>query len=65
MIAFERGAHSSYSACGIPYWVAGDVQDGERLVARTPQAHRANGIDIRMLTEVEAIDLQARAGGGS
>src|SRR4029453_6923527 len=51
VIAFERGAHSSYSACGIPYWVAGDVQDGERLVARTPQAHRANGIDIRMLTE--------------
>ena len=60
VIAFERGAHSSYSACGIPYWVAGDVQDGERLVARTPQAHRANGIDLRMLTEVEVIDLQAR-----
>ena len=41
VIAFERGAHSSYSACGIPYWVAGDVQDGEQLVARTPEAHRA------------------------
>ncbi|HJW35980.1 MAG TPA: FAD-dependent oxidoreductase, partial [Actinomycetes bacterium] len=59
VVAFERGAHSSYSACGIPYWVAGDVGDGEQLVARTPEAHRANGIDLRMLTDVEAIDLQA------
>ncbi|MFL6266257.1 MAG: FAD/NAD(P)-binding oxidoreductase, partial [Actinomycetes bacterium] len=59
VVAFERGDHSSYSACGIPYWVAGDVVDGEQLVARTPAAHRANGIDLRMLTEVESIDLQA------
>ncbi|HVD90563.1 MAG TPA: FAD-dependent oxidoreductase [Jatrophihabitantaceae bacterium] len=59
VVAFERGAHSSYSACGIPYWVAGDVPDGEQLVARTPEAHRANGIDLRMLTDVEAIDLEA------
>jgi NADPH-dependent 2,4-dienoyl-CoA reductase/sulfur reductase-like enzyme len=59
VVAFERGDHSSYSACGIPYWVAGDVADGEQLVARTPEAHRANGIDLRMLTEVESIDLQA------
>src|SRR4030095_15244523 len=59
VIAFERGAHSSYSACGIPYWVAGDVADGEQLVARTPEAHRANGIDLRMLTDSEVIALQA------
>ena len=59
VVAFERGAHSSYSACGIPYWVAGDVPDGEQLVARTPEAHRANGIDLRMLTDVEGIDVEA------
>ena len=59
VIAFERGAHSSYSACGIPYWVAGDVQDEEDLVARSPEEHRRNGIDLRMLTDVEAIDIEA------
>src|SRR4029453_14700133 len=62
VVAFERGDHSSYSACGIPYWVAGDVADGEQLVARTPEAHRANGIDLRMLTDAEAIDLQPGPG---
>src|SRR5947207_9346718 len=59
VIAFERGSYSSYSACGIPYWVAGDVPDGESLVARSPDAHRATGIDLRMVTDVEAIDVQA------
>ena len=62
VIAFERGAHSSYSACGIPYWVAGDVRDEEDLVARSPEEHRRNGIDLRMLTDVEAIDVQAGPG---
>ena len=57
IVAFERGAYSSYSACGIPYWVAGDVGGPERLVARSPEAHRRNGIDLRMRTEVEKIDL--------
>ena len=59
IVAFERGTYSSYSACGIPYWVAGDVDDPERLIARSPDAHRRNGIDLRMRTEVEEIDLAA------
>jgi len=59
IVAFERGAYSSYSACGIPYWVAGDVDGPERLVARSPDAHRRNGIDLRMRTAVEQIDLAA------
>ena len=40
VVAFERGAHSSYSACGIPYWVAGDVPDGEQLAVRDLAAGR-------------------------
>jgi len=59
IVAFERGAHSSYSACGIPYWVAGDINEWERLIARSPEEHRRNGIDLRMRTEVEEIDLAA------
>jgi thioredoxin reductase len=59
VIGFERGEHSSYSACGIPYWIAGDVSDEEQLIVRSPEEHRRNGIDLRMLTEVEQIDLDA------
>ena len=37
----DRGTHTSYSACGIPYWMAGDVDSGDDLVARTADEHRA------------------------
>ncbi len=56
----DRGTHTSYSACGIPYWMAGDVDSGDDLVARTADQHRAAGIDLRMGTEVVAADLAAR-----
>ncbi|WP_432068379.1 FAD-dependent oxidoreductase [Streptomyces sp. C10-9-1] len=58
--AFERGRFSSYSACGIPYWVAGDVSGRDRLIARSPEEHRARGIDLRMRTEVTELDVAGR-----
>ncbi len=60
VVAFERGHHVSYSACGIPYWVAGDVAGADALIARSAAEHRANGIDLRVRTEVTGIDLDAR-----
>jgi NADPH-dependent 2,4-dienoyl-CoA reductase/sulfur reductase-like enzyme len=60
ILAFERGDHVSYSACGIPYFIAGDVDDVDELVARTPEEHRANGIDLRLRHEVVAIDIEGR-----
>ncbi|MGH3942274.1 MAG: FAD-dependent oxidoreductase [Pseudonocardiaceae bacterium] len=72
VVAFERGHHVSYSACGIPYWVSGDVDGLAELVARTAAQHQKNGIDLRLRTEVTEIDLDARKltaapldGGGS
>jgi NADPH-dependent 2,4-dienoyl-CoA reductase/sulfur reductase-like enzyme len=57
VVMFERGRATSYSACGIPYWIAGVVESESALVARTPEQHRAAGIDVRMRTEVVGIDL--------
>ncbi|NEA97782.1 FAD-dependent oxidoreductase [Streptomyces sp. SID13726] len=57
IVAFERGHFTSYSACGIPYWVGGDVTGREQLIARTPEEHRARDIDLRMRTEVLEIDV--------
>lgn len=60
IVAFERGDYASYSACGIPYWVGGDVERLEDLVARTPEEHRERAIDLRMRTEVLEIDTGGR-----
>ncbi len=37
IVAFERSRWTSYSACGIPYWVSGDVKHRDDLIARTPR----------------------------
>ena len=61
IIAFERGDYTSYSACGIPYFVADTVTDLNKLIARTPEVFREkHHIDVRMRTEVTAIDLDKR-----
>ncbi len=71
VVAFERGPYTSYSACGIPYFVSDVVTEVDQLVARSPEQHRRNGIDVRMGHEVVAIDVNRRrvrvrdvAGGG-
>ncbi|MDJ0342999.1 FAD-dependent oxidoreductase [Streptomyces sp. H10-C2] len=59
-IAFERGHHTSYSACGIPYWIGGEVDGPDALIARTAAEHRERGIDLRLGTEATEIDLDRR-----
>jgi NADPH-dependent 2,4-dienoyl-CoA reductase/sulfur reductase-like enzyme len=61
IVAFERTEWTSYSACGIPYLVGGEVASLEQLVVRPPQEHRdTSRIDVRIRHEVMAIDLEAR-----
>ncbi|MBO8191435.1 FAD-dependent oxidoreductase [Streptomyces oryzae] len=57
IVAFERGSFSSYSACGIPYWVSGDVPERDSLIARSPEEHRSLGVDLRMRTEAVELDV--------
>jgi NADPH-dependent 2,4-dienoyl-CoA reductase/sulfur reductase-like enzyme len=62
IVAFERGNFTSYSACGIPYYVGTAVDDVDSLIARTPEVFRNDhAIDARIRTEVTDIDLDARA----
>ncbi|PJE98316.1 flavoprotein oxidoreductase [Streptomyces carminius] len=56
IVALERGGHTSYSACGIPYWIGGDVTDAGDLIARTPEQHRERDIELRLHTEVTELD---------
>ncbi|MFI6587149.1 FAD-dependent oxidoreductase [Embleya sp. NPDC050493] len=60
IVVVERGRFSSYSACGIPYLVSGEVDGPDALIARTPQEHRERGIDLRMGVEAEGLDLDRR-----
>jgi NADPH-dependent 2,4-dienoyl-CoA reductase/sulfur reductase-like enzyme len=68
IVAFERGEHVSYSACGIPYFVGGVVPDAGRLMVRTPEDFARRDIEVHPGHEVVAIDtdrrrVRVRAGG--
>ncbi|MGW9208449.1 FAD-dependent oxidoreductase [Embleya sp. NPDC055664] len=60
IVVIERGRFTSYSACGIPYLVSGDVDGPDALIARTPDEHRKRGIDLRLGVEAEGLDLDRR-----
>ncbi|MDW5330519.1 FAD-dependent oxidoreductase [Plantactinospora sp. KLBMP9567] len=61
IVAFERGHFTSYSACGIPYWVGGLVDDADQLVSRDPATFRKDfQVDVRLRHEVVGIDLDRR-----
>jgi NADPH-dependent 2,4-dienoyl-CoA reductase/sulfur reductase-like enzyme len=61
IVAFERGDHTSYSSCGIPYWISGMVAGRDALITRDPATFRAaHAIDARTGTAVESIDLDRR-----
>lgn len=58
---FERSPHTSYSACGMPYYIAGLVDEPEKLVVRSPEKFRERfNIDVRTRHEVLAIDRPAQ-----
>jgi len=61
IVVFERSSRTSYAACGLPYLVGGFITSPDRLIARTPDQHRAKGIDVRTRHEVIAIDVKASA----
>ncbi len=62
IVAVERGRHTSYSACGIPYLVGGMVSDAEALVVRTPATFRERyAIDVLVEHEAVVLDLARRA----
>src|SRR4051794_6698017 len=61
IVVFERGPHVSFANCGLPYYVGGEIEDRDKLLLRTPESLRASlNLDVRVLSEVTAIDRQRR-----
>ena len=53
---FEKGEHISYSACGIPYFISGEVNRVDNLIVYTPRFFQEKrNIQVRTFHEVIAI----------
>ncbi|MCQ4332466.1 FAD-dependent oxidoreductase [Natronomonas sp. F2-12] len=70
VVVFEKGEWVSYGACGLPYYIKGEIQTLEELVSVTPEQFRQKrDIDLRTGHEVVDIDpddrvVTARSEGG-
>lgn len=60
IVVLERGPYTSYSMCGIPYYVGGLIDEAEDLVVKWPDEFRDAGMTVHMGTEAIAIDADAR-----
>jgi NADPH-dependent 2,4-dienoyl-CoA reductase/sulfur reductase-like enzyme len=61
VIVFERGEWVSYAACGMPYFIKGEVAEIDDLVAVTPEQFREKrDVDLRTGHEVVSIDPDSK-----
>lgn len=60
VVVFEAGEWVSYGACGLPYYIKGEIQSLDDLVSVTPEEFREQrDIDLRTGHEVVAIDPES------
>jgi NADPH-dependent 2,4-dienoyl-CoA reductase/sulfur reductase-like enzyme len=61
VIVFERSEWVSYGACGLPYYIKGDIETLDDLVSVTPTEFiNERDIDLRLEHEVTSIDPETR-----
>jgi NADPH-dependent 2,4-dienoyl-CoA reductase/sulfur reductase-like enzyme/rhodanese-related sulfurtransferase len=59
IIVLERGPYVSFANCGLPYYVGDVIPEESDLLVATPQYFRERfNIDVRVHSEVTAIDRQ-------
>jgi NADPH-dependent 2,4-dienoyl-CoA reductase/sulfur reductase-like enzyme/rhodanese-related sulfurtransferase len=60
IIMFDKGPYVSYAACGLPYFLGGNViDDPKKLIIRTPEQFlKKNNIDTRVNNRVTSIDRE-------
>jgi NADPH-dependent 2,4-dienoyl-CoA reductase/sulfur reductase-like enzyme len=57
ILVLEKTAHTSYSACGMPYFIGGLIDDVDSLIVRSPEVFR-NKYDIDVRTGYEVIAIE-------
>lgn len=61
IIVLERSGYVSFANCGLPYYIGGTISNRRNLLLQTPKSLKARfGLDVRVKSEVVAIDPQAR-----
>ncbi len=61
IVLFERGPYISFANCGLPYHIAGQIVERDKLLVQTPEAMAERfAIDVRTRCEVTTVDRPKR-----
>jgi NADPH-dependent 2,4-dienoyl-CoA reductase/sulfur reductase-like enzyme len=61
IVVLEAGGHAAYGMCGLPYYLGGEVEEAEQLLAYPPQFFAdKRGIDLRLNTPATGLDVAGR-----
>ena len=62
IIVLEKGPYVSFANCGLPYYVAGEIEERSDLLVQTPAALQARfELDVRPNSEAIAINSEQKA----
>ena len=62
IVLFERGEYVSFANCGMPYHIGGEIKERDDLLVATPQRLKDRyNIDVRLRSEVTAVDVRSKA----
>ena len=58
IVVFEKGRFVSYGACGMPYFLSGEIESYEELIVRKPEDFEKAGIKVNLGWEAKEIDAK-------
>ena len=62
IVVLERSGYVSFANCGLPYYIGGTIAERRNLLLQTPRSlHARFGLDVRVNSEVVAIDPRGRS----
>ena len=56
VVVYEQGPYISYGACGMPYYISGEIPDYQDLLVRTPEQMEKQGVDVHLHHRATALD---------
>ena len=63
IIVLEKGPYVSFMNCGLPYYIAGEIDERTDLLVQTPETLQARfDLDVRPNSEAISIDSTQRSG---
>ena len=58
IVVFEKGRFVSYGACGMPFFLGGEIKNYSELIVRRPEDFEKAGIKVKLGWEVKELDLK-------